>query len=81
MPGGREKTGPARRPTIRPANAKKPKTFRLSESRIESARQILGVHTATAAIEAALDMVVFRKELVDGTRSLLGIALNPFDSH
>ena len=81
MPGGREKTGPARRAANRPANAKKPKTFRLSESRIESARQILGVNTATAAIEAALDMVVFRKELVDGTRSLLGIAVNPFDAH
>lgn len=74
------KAGPARKAAGRSANAKKPKTYRLSENRIESARRILGVDTATAAIETALDMVVFRKELVEGTRSLLGVAVNPFDA-
>lgn len=63
-----------------PATApKKAKTYRLSEAKIAAAREILGVPTATAAIEAALDMVVFRKELVDGTAALLGVEITPFD--
>jgi hypothetical protein len=61
------------------ANAKKSKTYRLSEAKIAAAQQILGTRTATAAIEAALDLVVFRKELVDGTAALLGTELAPFD--
>lgn len=61
---------PARLPRDEP---KKAKTYRLSESKIAAARTVLGVATATAAIETALDMVVFRKELVDGTAALLGV--------
>ena len=64
--------GDARR---RPAEQKKAKTYRLSESKIAAARAILGVDTATAAIETALDMVVFRKELIDGTAAMLGVPL------
>jgi hypothetical protein len=63
----------------KPATRKKAKTYRLSESKITAAQQILGAKTATAAIEAALDMVVFRKELVDGTAALRGIELAAFD--
>lgn len=55
---------------------KKSKTYRLSESKIAAAQAILGAPTATATIEAALDLVVFRQELVDGTSALLGI---PFE--
>jgi hypothetical protein len=57
----------------RAAERKKSKTYRLSEGKIAAAQEILGVATATAAIETALDMVVFRKELVDGTASMLGV--------
>ena len=49
------------------------KTYRLSPSKIAAAQRILGVATATAAIETALDMVVFRQELLDGTGALLGV--------
>jgi hypothetical protein len=59
--------------------SKVPKTYRLSEAKIEAARQILGVRTATEAIETALDLVVFRQELVDGTRALFGLELRGAD--
>ena len=63
------------------ASTKKPKTYRLSEAKIAAARRILGVDTATAAIETALDMVVFRKELVDGTAAMLGVEITSLDEH
>jgi len=56
-------------------STKTPKTYRLDERTIAAAREILGAATATEAIETALDMVVFRQELVDGTRAMLGIHL------
>lgn len=66
------------------SGAKKAKTYRLSESKIAAARQILGVATATAAIEMALemalDMVIFRQELVDGTARMLGVRIASFDA-
>jgi hypothetical protein len=49
------------------------KTYRLSARKIAAAREALGAPTATAAIETALDMVIFRKELVDGTAAMLGV--------
>jgi len=58
---------------------KKSKTYRLSEGKIAAAQEILGAKTATATIEAALDMVVFRKELVDGTAALGGLQIAAFD--
>jgi DNA-binding helix-hairpin-helix protein with protein kinase domain len=56
-------------------SAKTPKTYRLDASTIAAAQEILGAATATEAIETALDMVVFRRELVDGTRAMLGAEL------
>lgn len=58
---------------------KKAKTYRLSEAKIAAAQEILGVETATAAIETALDMVVFRKELVEGTAAMLGVDIVAYD--
>ena len=54
---------------------KTPMTYRLSARKIAAARRILGTPTATATIEEALDMVVFRQELVDGTRAMLGVPI------
>ncbi|MBA3579178.1 MAG: hypothetical protein M3403_01975 [Gemmatimonadota bacterium] len=53
------------------------RTYRLNPARVEEARRALGVPTATAAIETALDMVTFRHELAEGTRVLRGIAIRP----
>lgn len=52
------------------SEAKVMKTYRLSPRKIADAQKVLGASTATSAIEEALDMVVFRRELVDGTRAL-----------
>jgi hypothetical protein len=56
--------------------AKVPKTYRLTPAKLYAAQRILGTATATEAIETALDMVVFRRELSDGTRAMLGIHLD-----
>lgn len=43
--------------------------------KIRAANQALGGATATKAIERALDLAVFQRELVDGTRAMLGVEL------
>ncbi len=61
-----------------PGRVSEPKvaqSYRLSRTRIARAQAILGAPTATAAIEEALDAVVFRRELMDGVRSSLGIPI------
>ena len=65
-----------RRRGIRP---KVSKTFRLTPGKLAAAQRILETATATETIETALDMVVFRRELVDGTRAMLGVRLIPAD--
>ncbi len=66
--------------TGRPAERKVPKTYRLNPNKVAAAQRILGTPTATETIEAALDMVVFRQELVDGTRAMRGVELTPPDA-
>lgn len=56
----------------RAGSSKVPKTFRLTPAKIVAAQKILGTATATETIEVALDLVVFREELVTGTRAMLG---------
>lgn len=63
----------AKRPLA--GDRKVPKTYRLSPRKVAAAQRILGTPTATETIEAALDMVVFREELVAGTRAMLGVDL------
>jgi hypothetical protein len=70
---------PLRRTKRSPHSARRAsKTYRLTPSKLAAARRILGVATATEAIEIALDMV-FRQELLDGTRAMLGVRLTPPD--
>jgi len=56
------------------------RTYRLPLSKISAAQRALGAATATEAIERALDLVVFQRALVDGTRSMLGVRLTSPDS-
>ena len=49
-----------------------PKTFRLDPRKISAAQRILGARTQTEAIEEALDMVIFRDQLVEGTERMFG---------
>lgn len=56
------------------------KNFRLHQSKIDEAKEILGTATETETIEVALDLVVFRKELAEGVRAMRGANLrNLFD--
>lgn len=55
------------------SEAKVAMSYRLSPGKIATAQKVLGAATATAAIEQALDMVVFRHELIEGTRSINGL--------
>ncbi len=51
------------------------KNLRLHQSKIDAARKALGTATETETIEAALDLVVFRDELVKGIRAMRGAPL------
>jgi hypothetical protein len=55
------------------------KNFRLDQDRLDAARAALGARTETEAIEMALDLILFRQELVDGVDALVGIPIEPFD--
>ena len=48
----------------------------MAPDKLAAAQKILGTATATEAIETALDMVVFRQELLNGTREMLGIRID-----
>jgi hypothetical protein len=48
------------------------RTYRLPLSKLSAAKRALGAATATETIERALDLVVFQRELIDGTRAMLG---------
>ena len=60
-------------------SAKVSKTYRLNPTKLKAAQRILGATTATEAIETALDMIVFRQELIDGTQAMLGVTLGRSD--
>ena len=69
-----------RRPRIKHASiasAKVPRTYRLAPAKLARAQRILGAATATETIETALDMIVFRRELLDGTLSMRGVRIDP----
>jgi hypothetical protein len=65
----------------RVSETKVAKSYRLAPAKIARAQRILGVSTATAAIEEALDMVVFRHELIEGTRAMAGIEIEDVFPH
>lgn len=57
------------------SEAKVAMSYRLSPAKIARAQNILGTATATATIEEALDLVVFRRELTDGLERASGIEI------
>lgn len=62
------------------AESPRKKNFRLRQSKIDRARAILGAETETETIERALDLVVFRSDLVEGVRAMRATGLvNVFD--
>ena len=80
----RKKTGLVRESARQPYGVESEgtvkKNLRLHQSKIDAARAALGTATETETIETALDLVVFRTELVEGVRSMRGAKLvNYFD--
>ena len=61
------------------AATKVPKSYRLAPGKVAAAQKILGTATATETIEAALDLVVFREELLAGSRALAGLQIRSPD--
>jgi hypothetical protein len=51
------------------------RTYRLPLSKLAAAKRALGAATATETIERALDLIVFQREVVDGTRAMRGIEI------
>ena len=77
--GRAAKAAPARR-TRMLAETPRKKNFRLRQSKIDEAMKVLGTKTETETIEQALDLVVFRQNLVEGVRAMKGAGLvNLFD--
>jgi hypothetical protein len=50
-------------------------SYRLSPAKIARAQRVLGTPTATATIEEALDLVVFRRELTEGVDAAFGVEI------
>lgn len=48
------------------------KNLRLTQEKIDRARKILGTKTETETVEQALDLVAFRKEVVEGIGRIAG---------
>jgi hypothetical protein len=53
-------------------DAKVRKHFRLSQRKIDEARKALGTKTETETVEAALDLVTFRREVMEGLERIGG---------
>lgn len=48
------------------------KSMRLRQDLIDRARKVLGTRTETETVEQALEMVVFRAEVVEGIDAIAG---------
>ena len=55
------------------------RTYRLPLSKLVAAKRALGAATATETIERALELVVFQRKLIDGTRSMQGVQITSPD--
>ena len=73
MPSSSERKQSVRR------EARVSRTYRLPLSKLKAAQRALGADTAMEAIERALDLAVFQRELVDGTRAMLGVEISSPD--
>ena len=79
----RTKRGARTRPGSAPRElpeAPRKKNYRLRQSKIDRAMEILGTRTETETIEEALDMIAFQREMLDGIDAMYGTGIvNVFD--
>lgn len=64
-----------RRHAAPPREHRVPRTYRLPLGKLSAAKRALGAATATETIERALELVVFQRELIDGTRAMRGVRI------
>jgi Arc/MetJ family transcription regulator len=64
----------ARRPS---REGKVRKEFWLDQETLRRAQKILGTATKRETVETALDLIVFRRELLDGLQALSGLQIDP----
>lgn len=55
------------------------RTYRLRLSKLQAAKRALGAATATEAIETALELAVFRRELIEGLDAAFGLEIESPD--
>lgn len=55
------------------------KEFWLAPTLLQAVKEELGAANEREAVEMALDLVLFRKELAAGARRLFGLGLTPLD--
>jgi len=72
-------TSKSRKRSRTTTEARVSRTYRLPLSKIRAAQRVLGVATATEAIERALDEVTFTHDLIEGTRRMFGIHITSPD--
>jgi len=68
--------------TRRRASSREPRvsrTYRLPLAKLSAAKRALGAATVTETIERALDLIIFQRKLIDGTRSMEGIQITSSD--
>jgi hypothetical protein len=68
-----------RKTTVAARDRKVSRTYRLAPGKVAAAQRALGAATATETIETALDLILFRQDLVRGTRAMFGIRITPPD--
>jgi hypothetical protein len=68
-----------RKTTVAARDRKVSRTYRLAPGKVAAAQRALGAATATETIETALDLVLFRQDLVRGTLAMFGIRITPPD--
>lgn len=56
------------------------KSVRLNQRSLDAAKRILGTKTETETISTALDLIAFRKQLVDSVHAMYGTRVADFGS-
>jgi hypothetical protein len=71
------RAGSVREAALAPYSAEAPrkKNYRLRQSTIDRAMELLGTRNETETIEQALELVVFGRELTEGVRGMRGAGL------
>ena len=62
----------SKRPRKRPAPKIRRKNVNIDQSKLDRVRKLLGSETETEAIDQALDMILFREEVVRGIERIAG---------